>query len=132
MKTEQEEIGSRLKLIRAEYYANFKLTIPEFAEELGETKHNIANYERGLASIPNRVLVALYRKGFNPTYILTGEGSVFAENLKGKERTVRAQASGKTDVSFNNQELQSKIQELISAAAGDIMGIINNQKKQAE
>ena len=85
MEVLQKEVGQRLREVREIFYEGNKLSARLFANTLGETKDNIANYENGKANIPNRLLIALYYKGFNPVYILTGEGSVFADNERGKE-----------------------------------------------
>lgn len=91
MKTSQAEIGARLRQIRNIFDDGYKMLTPKFAEKIGESKFNIQNYERGLASIPNRVLIALYEYGFNPSYILTGEGSMYADNPAGKKRQLKSE-----------------------------------------
>lgn len=84
---QQKEIGRRLQEIRNIYNGGFKASIEQFSAELNENKYNISNYEAGKASIPNRVLFSLYEKGFNPIYILSGEGSYFAENDEGQKKS---------------------------------------------
>lgn len=111
----QKEIGKRLREIREKHYAKFKLSLSDFAEELNEKMFNIANYEAGKANLPNRVLVALYDKGFNPSYILTGEGSIFADNDAGKTR--KDQYSEIEDLSTESEDLSNlTIDELFNKA----------------
>ncbi|HOK15432.1 MAG TPA: hypothetical protein PK007_10995, partial [Candidatus Kapabacteria bacterium] len=33
-----------------------------------------------------RVLIELYKRGINPTWVLTGDGDIFANNSQGKQR----------------------------------------------
>jgi hypothetical protein len=162
----QNEIGLRLRTIRDQYLIGIKISTNQFAELVGEPKHNIAAYESGKANIPNRVFVALYDKGINPIYILTGEGSVYApnkagttlsESLKGKIDPLRladvskgqkgnekpfvaakANSSGQNQVQkisklnvndLSIEELLSKAEQF-TAAAGDIMKIVNHKKNK--
>jgi hypothetical protein len=85
MNTLKFDIAARLKEIRTIVLEGESLSAPQFAKLLGEKSINYQNYESGKANLPVRVLVGLYKRGFNPTYILTGEGSVFADNKKGRE-----------------------------------------------
>lgn len=138
----QKDIGKRLKEIREKHYAKFKLSISDFAEELNEKMFNIANYEAGKANLPNRVLVALYDKGFNPSYILTGEGSLFADNYAGRERAKQAGSSNvaseenpdnsKKDMSnMTIDELFNKAIEY-NAAADDIMKYLKKRREKSQ
>ena len=135
----QKEVGQRLREVRDIFYEGNKLSARLFANTLGETKDNIVNYENGKANIPNRLLIALYYKGFNPIYILTGEGSIFADNERGRElfKIIEKKNKLKGNVTsvlkpefsqVNIDELYEKFAE-ISAAAGDIMKAIKKKRK---
>lgn len=123
---EQIEIGKRLREVRLHYLENIKLSIPDFALELGESKYNIANYERGIANIPNRLLVSLYEKGFNPIYILTGEGSMFAQNNAGRARLNKVKNS--ETLSENEENALKEKLNTIKVAAGDIEKILKGSQ----
>ncbi len=130
MKNLQAEIGKRMQDIRNKYYANTKLSAAAFAELLGESKHNIGNYERGIANVPNRVLVELYRLGFNPTWVLTGEGSPctkeilsdFGLNTQAKESPIKPV--------ITTSDLSEQIKDAVRAAAGDIAAILREDLKK--
>lgn len=125
LKNLQIEIGNRLKEIRTQYYSKHKLSVADFAEELSESKFNIANYERGIANVPNRILATLYDKGFNPTYIITGEGSIFADNEAGRSRM---NVSNIISVNkTNNIDISEQIKEAMKAVAGDLANILRNE-----
>ncbi len=79
------EIGQRLKEVRYIFNEGGKLSAEQFAYLLEETGDRIRNYEFGKAGIPVRLLYNLYHRGFNPIYIITGEGSIFAPNSQGEE-----------------------------------------------
>ncbi|MGA2296025.1 MAG: hypothetical protein ABSG15_00570 [FCB group bacterium] len=139
MEDMQKEVGQRLREVRDIFYEGNKLSARLFANTLGETKDNIVNYENGKANIPNRLLIALYYKGFNPIYILTGEGSIFADNERGRElfKIIEKKNKLKGNVTsvlkpefsqVNIDELYEKFAE-ISAAAGDIMKAIKKKRK---
>jgi len=81
-----KNIGQRLRFVRSIFNEGKKLSTEQFAHLLGESRDNIANYEHARASIPARVLIELYKRGINPTWVLTGDGDVFANNLPGKQR----------------------------------------------
>ncbi|MCX8055175.1 MAG: helix-turn-helix domain-containing protein [Ignavibacteria bacterium] len=81
-----KNIGQRLRFVRSIFNEGKKLSTEQFAHLLGESRDNISNYEHARASVPARVLIELYRRGINPTWVLTGEGDVFANNLPGKQR----------------------------------------------
>ncbi|OGU14254.1 MAG: hypothetical protein A2X61_16700 [Ignavibacteria bacterium GWB2_35_12] len=133
----QKKIGNRLKEVRNIFFEGGKLSARQFALAVNETKDNIANYENGRANAPNRLLVTLYNKGINPTYILTGDGSIYAANEAGKLLEKRANAG--RDEQGNVAELYSidakrlsfdemvKQFDILTAAAGDMMRAI--QKK---
>jgi transcriptional regulator with XRE-family HTH domain len=139
---DQKEIGKRLKEIREKHYAKFKLSISDFADELGEKMFNIANYEAGKANLPNRVLVALYDKGFNPSFILIGEGPLFADNYAGRQRAKQAgEDIGKSqqDMEATSNDLSKMtIEELFNkaieynAAADDIMKYLKKRREDSQ
>lgn len=133
---QQNLIGKRLSEIRNIWNGGFRATIEQFATELGEQRHNISNYESGKANIPPRVLVALFEKGYNPVYILTGTGDVYADNEKGRSLKLAAngikadpviplQLEGRGKMSID--ELSRKASEYI-AAAGDILKLIEEKR----
>lgn len=80
------EIGNRLREIRDIFHEGVKLSADQFAFVLDETGDKVRNYELGRAAVSIRMLHKLYEKGINPTYIITGEGDIFADNEAGKER----------------------------------------------
>ena len=139
MSLRQSEPGKRLREVRGIFNNGFKATILQFATELGETNNNISNYENGKANIPTRVLITLFEMGFNPVYILTGSGSMYADNLPGK--TKKELDSGKSkgnaklvgsidNASLSMEELNRKASEHI-AAAGDIMKLIEKKRRSS-
>jgi len=79
-----KHIGRRLRIVRSIFNEGSKLSTEQFAYLLGESRDNIANYEHARASVPVRVLLELYCRGINPTWIITGEGSIFADNEAGR------------------------------------------------
>lgn len=136
----KKEIGKRLRRIRNIFLEGGKVSARQFADALGETKDNIANYENGRAHIPNRLLIALYERGFNPIYILSGEGSLFATNTQGralmeifdlkKMQKRRNESSNDNDFSkFSIRDLERKVYQF-QVAAGDIMKIIEKKKQE--
>ncbi len=69
-KVENAGIGSRLREIRE--YLNETQTV--FAERLGLSRDDIANYERERCDPPTRLLAGLDHLGFNISWILNGLG----------------------------------------------------------
>ena len=80
-----KEMGLRLKEIRSIMNEGAKLSGEQFAYLLEETGDRIRNYELGRAGIPARLFYNLYLRGFNPNYIITGEGDLYAPTKKGEE-----------------------------------------------
>lgn len=80
------EVGNRLREVRDIFHEGMKLSADQFAFLLDETGDKIRNYELGRAAVSIKVLRKLYDKGINPTYIVTGEGDIFADNRAGDER----------------------------------------------
>ncbi len=145
MENLNKEIGERLRFVRSIFNEGGKLSANQFAHLVGETVHRILNYENGRASVPISLLITLYRRGINPIFILTGEGSIFAPNQEGKELSIRlarkipndfshlasvtAEASEVKGISLG--ELKNKtvdelfeIAQKYTAAAGDIIAYI--------
>jgi transcriptional regulator with XRE-family HTH domain len=158
LKNSQEDISQRLKEVRLMYSISPKLSVNEFANAIEESPFNIANYENGKANVTNRVLVKLYRIGFNPTYILTGEGSPFADNDEGRKialkNGIKYSIISDTDIrmvaesdppvyddkiellygmgNFSGKSLDQLITEAAkhTAAAGDIMEYVKRRNKK--
>lgn len=122
----QTEIGKRIQDIRNKYYSNTKLSAAAFAELLGESKHNIGNYERGIANVPNRVLVELYRMGFNPTWVLTGEGSPYVKEAMSEFGKNTQHKNSPVATVINTADLSEQIKDAVRAAAGDIAAILRD------
>lgn len=130
----KKEIGQRLKEIREFFNEGDKLYVKQFAYLLGESEHNMRNYERGLANIPISVLAELHKRGINSNYLITGLGSKYADNEAGIE--LRYKIEGKTGRNFDEPNLDDMpISELIkkaseySAKAGDIMELIRKKSE---
>ncbi len=69
---QQVEIGNRLRQIRE----HLEETQTVFGGRFDCSRDDIANYERGLCDIPNRVLAELDRMGFGLRWLLTGQGDL--------------------------------------------------------
>lgn len=128
-----KKIGKRLRQIRNIANEGTKLSARQFAYLLDETPDKILNYENGRASISVKLLINLYYRGFNPVYILIGEGSVFADNEAGielrrrfenKSTADKVQADGEPD---SIDELIKKAAEY-NVAAGNILKEISRRK----
>jgi len=136
----QKKIGERLREIRQIFLEGDKVSTRQFANALGEKKDSITNYEMGKAGIPNRLLQKLYERGFNPIYVLTGEGSIFADNDRGKTIKDKIHAKNSNNSNIQNireidlsklslNELERKVLQY-QVAAGDILKIIELKKMQ--
>lgn len=126
-----KEIGIRLKEVRKIYNGGYKATIEQFAAILGETKYNLTNYENGKANLPVRVLKVLYDIGINPLYIINGVGSKFADNEAGRnlKEKIEGKKDSETDITKLSSEELINQAEILTVAAGNIMKIISEQKK---
>ena len=130
------EIGGRLREIRHLFNEGDKLSAKQFAYLLGETTDKILNYENGRASVSINLLINLYNRGINPTFILTGEGSHFAENSNGRELMKKVDGIVKDKIEIINiSETDGlSIAQMLdmakkySVAAGDIMKEIGKVK----
>lgn len=103
-----KEIGQRLKLIRHIIRDGSKISAREFGERFDETRDNIANYETGRAPVPIRLLHGLFYFGFNPIYLITGDGSFFAPNARGKELERKISLNKKINV-YDPEALKAEI-----------------------
>ena len=134
MENLNREIGKRLRQIRSVTNEGSKLSARQFAHLMNETADKILNYEVGRAAVSVQLLINLYYRGFNPVYILTGEGSMFADNEKGREfRSKLNKGEIRSDDRKNETESDS-VDELIkkaqeyNVAAGDILKTIGKKK----
>ena len=74
-KLKHVDLGRRLRRIRT----HLGETQTVFAARFGLQRHDIANYERGHADLPSRLVGRLSRLGFNVTWLLTGHGEMLLE-----------------------------------------------------
>lgn len=129
------EIGERLRRIRHLANEGGKLSAKQFAYLLDETADKILNYESGRAAISISLLIKLYRRGFNPIYLLTGEGSCFADNEQGLilQNKVDSRPNNpsvsdlKLDDDLTLEEMIHRAEQF-SVAAGDILKAIKEKK----
>ena len=127
------DIGKRLREIRNIANEGTKLSARQFAYLLDETPDKILNYENGRAAISIKLLINLYYRGFNPVYILTGEGSVFADNDAGLDLKKKFENKTKTGKNDSPKKIDS-LDELIrkaaeyNVAAGNILKSISSRK----
>ena len=100
---ETKLIGKRLKLIRNIINEGGKLSVEQFAYIMQETGDKMRNYELGRATLPNRVLQALHLRGFNISFIITGEGDVFNNSPAGIRfrKLIQAREINLTDIWTN-------------------------------
>ena len=128
-------MGKRLREIRHVFFEGRKVSTRQFAEFISETKDNIANYENGRAFIPNRLLVSLYLRGYNPIFLLTGESSMYADNEAGAALRAAAASQIGGSVEILSPESDKRISiaaephEDFSVAAGDVSKAMNKNKK---
>ncbi|ROL56278.1 XRE family transcriptional regulator [Bacteroidetes/Chlorobi group bacterium Naka2016] len=151
MENLNKEIGERIRFIRSIFNEGGKLSATQFAHLLGETMHKILNYELGRAQVPPSFLVTLYKRGINPIYILTGEGSIFAPNIAGRELSQKlapilrqmniedfdnrdqkfsgGEVSGIEGITYANVDDLIELAQRYTAVAGDLMEIIRKRSK---
>ena len=125
-------IGKRLQEVRRIYNNGFRCSVEQLASEISETPANIRNYECGKAGIPNRVLVALYRNGINPIYILTGDGTPYAPNDEGKalESRSRENRHANVDAVYRLAKPQHPVPQQTVAAGAIAEEIARNRDKK--
>lgn len=111
MQSLNKEIGERLRFVRSIFNEGGKLSATQFARLLGETMHKILNYELGRAQVPPSLLVTLYRRGINPIFILTGEGSFFAPNQAGRELKEKLEQHIESKASNNDKYNSTQFEE---------------------
>ncbi len=129
----QKEIGKRLGELKAVFKSGEPASTAEFAEELGEKTYNIGNYLNGKAGVPNRVQAALYRKGFNLNYLISGEGSPFADNPAGRLRKIAAgEDAGDPETPPQTAGKDERIETALkyAVAAGDILKHLRKSEKK--
>lgn len=121
-----KKVGERLQSIRSIFNEGAKLSARQFAYLLNTTRDRIANYETGRSSIPVSVLYSLYIRGINPVYLISGEGSLFAENEAGRvfKQKIKRQLNSKMST-----EIMSNVMAADPALADDIEGLEEFDKK---
>ena len=138
MQNLHREIGKRLKYIRSIFFNGEKISVRLFASALGETKDNIANYENGRAGIPARLFLELYKQGYNPTYIISGDGEIYADNVRGlqlmkledsNKQKPNIKRIYKADISKLNFNELVEHYRVLTAAAGDMMKALEKNQK---
>ena len=72
---QQAEIGSRLRQIRE----HPEETQTVFGGRFDCSRDDIANYERGLCDLPDKLLAALDRLGFNLSWLLNNDGAMIRD-----------------------------------------------------
>lgn len=77
------ESGQRLRNLREILNEGGKLSAEQFAFITNESQDKIINYELGRSAIPIKLLYEIYKRGFNPNYIISGIGSIFLDDDKG-------------------------------------------------
>ncbi len=120
-----KEIGKRIKNIRLIFNEGGKLSANQFGFLLKESGDKIRNYELGRTAVPVRILLSLYNRGINPIYIISGEGSMFADTKAGRAfaKKLSRQAAGKagTDIFKSGESNDTKFSPPVyKVAAGRI------------
>lgn len=118
------KVGQRLKKIRNIFNEGSKLSAKQFGFLLGMNRDKIANYESGRSSIPVSLIYSLYIRGINPIFLISGEGSVFADNQAGrdfKEKIERKMRSRNSNVLTNVREVPADMLDEINE--------LNNSKR---
>ena len=111
MENVNQEIGNRLREIRDIFHEGVKLSADQFAFILDETGDKIRSYELGSAAVSVRLVLKFHEKGIRSTYIITGEGDIFADNKAGEKRRETIKKN------FEKGKLESN-NKIILAAAG--------------
>jgi len=132
-------IGKRLREVREIFNEGGKLSARQFAYLVDETTDKILNYETGRAAISIQLLINLYHRGFNPVYILTGEGSMYAANSEGikmsnkienKDLSDKSQKKSANDKDISEINIERLIEKAhaYNVAAGDILKELSKRK----
>lgn len=79
------ESGQRLRNLREILNEGGKLSADQFAFIINESQDKIINYELGRSAIPIKLLLEIYKRGFNPNYIISGVGSIFLDDENGQK-----------------------------------------------
>ena len=119
-----KRVGNRLKKIRNIFNEGSRLSAKQFGFLLGMNRDKIANYESGRSSIPVSLIYTLYIRGINPIFLISGEGSVFADNQAGrdfKEKIERKMRSRNSNVLTNVREVPADVLDEIDE--------LNNSKR---
>jgi len=101
---------------------------------LNETTDKILNYENGRAAVSVQLLINLYNRGFNPVYILTGEGSKFADNDAGITLMNKLSEMDDTlkphELNTDNNSIEKLIKKArkFNVAAGNILESLEKKK----
>jgi len=98
------QIGKRLRLIREIINEGGKLSSEQFAYLVNESKDKIINYELGRSAIPVKLIFELYKRGINPTFIITGNEEIFARNENG----LRLKSSIEEKLNNSNLKIEEK------------------------
>ncbi len=134
MENTNKQIGKRLREIRNIANEGMKLSARQFAHLLDETTDKILNYENGRAAVSVQLLINLYHRGFNPVWILTGEGSKFADNEPGLSLKNKLEAGSGDSTAVATLSPDTDIEQLIkkareyNVAAGNILKSIEKKK----
>ncbi len=95
MREEVKKIGTRLKQVRELLKADgVPLTAASLASRLGVSRDSVTNYETGRAVMPVDILLKLYELGINPVFMLTGDGSLLADNPAGRKLSMNGGECG--------------------------------------
>jgi len=125
------ETGKRLRNIREILNEGGKLSAEQFAFIINESRDKIINFELGRTAIPIKLLFEIYKRGFDPNYIISGSGSLFLDDDHGKR--LRAIIEDKLQNSILTTSERAK---LTAALAGgneysNICEVINSYKVAA-
>ncbi|MCX6155789.1 MAG: hypothetical protein NT007_16710 [Candidatus Kapabacteria bacterium] len=132
----KQEISERLRFIRENLIVKgIRLSAAQFADMFDTSEDKIRNYENARSNVSIELLILLYRHGINPIFLLTGEGSWFAENKAGKQLASDFKTSKNAGLITNLVKIDGssladrKAVRIVNAAAGDIKASIKSKKK---
>ena len=72
---QQTEIGNWIRQIREQLEESQAV----FGERFDCSRDDVANYERGLCDIPDKLLAALDRLGYNLSWLLNNDGAMIRD-----------------------------------------------------